>query len=139
MTVYTHACTLLSEGSGHAQLVTDQVRAAVSASSVSSGVAHVFYRHTTGALLIVEYEAGILADLEDTLEAIAPAAAAYLHHRRGYDENGAAHLRTALLSVSVAVPVIDGELALGSWQEILAVDFDPGLKTRSLLVQVMGE
>lgn len=139
MTVYAERVTLVSEGGGHAQLITEQVRAAVHASGVRDGVAHLFYQHTTGALLLVEYEAGILADLEDALERIAPAAADYLHHRRGYDRNGAAHLRTALLSVSVSVPVLDGGLALGTWQEIVAVDFDPGLKARTLLVQIMGE
>lgn len=139
MTVHTEHISLISEGGGHAQIVTEQVRAAVRASGVRAGAAHVFYQHTTGALLLVEYEAGILADLEDALDKIAPFAADYLHHRRGYDRNGAAHLRTALLSVSVTVPIVDGDLALGKWQEIVAADFDPGMKARSLLVQVMGE
>ncbi len=139
MTVHSERIVLLSEGGGAVQLVTEQVRAAVRASGVRSGVAHLFYQHTTGALLVIEYEAGILADLEDALERIAPADLDYLHHRRGHDHNGAAHIRTALLNVCATVPVVESDLALGAWQELVIADFDPGLKPRSLLVQVMGE
>ncbi len=139
MTTYAERLSLLSDGDGAIQLVTERVRAVVRASGVHSGVAHLLYQHTTGALLIVEYEAGILADWEDALERMAPIDQEYLHHRRGFDRNGAAHVRTALLHVSLSVPVLDGDLALGAWQEIVVADFDPGCKTRTLLVHVMGD
>lgn len=89
--------------------------------------------------MIVEHEAGILVDLEDVLEAIVPVAADYKHHLRGYDSNGAAHIRTALLNVSVTIPIQDNNLLMGTYQEILVIDMDPGHKIRNVIVQVIGE
>ena len=137
--VHTEELTLVSEGSFHAINVTEQVRSVVKTSGVQNGSVLVFFRHTTGAVMIVEHEAGILVDLEDVLEKIVPLAYDYKHHLRGADTNGAAHVRTALLSVSVTVPVLDGDLLLGRWQEILVVDMDPNAKPRTIIVQVMGE
>lgn len=137
--VHRQELTLASGGDFHTFNITDQVRDVVAQSGIRDGSALIFYRHTTGAVMIVEHEAGILVDLEDVLEKIAPVVADYKHHLRGHDNNGAAHVRTALLSVSTTVPVVDGDLLLGSYQEILVIDMDPGEKTRKVLVQVMGE
>lgn len=137
--IHRQELSLVSEGDFHAFNVTDQVRDVVAQSGIRDGSALIFYRHTTGAVLIVEHEAGILVDLEDVLEKVVPVAADYKHHLRGYDSNGAAHVRTALLNVSTTVPVVDGDLLLGSYQEILVVDMDSGQKARKVLVQVMGE
>jgi secondary thiamine-phosphate synthase enzyme len=136
--VHTEELTLISEGDFHAFNVTDRVREVVAASGVREGSVLVFYRHTTGAVLIVEHEAGILVDLEDVLEKVVPMAADYKHHLRGFDSNGAAHVRTALLGVSTTVPLVDGQLLMGTYQEILVVDMDPGEKARHVVVQVMG-
>src|SRR5690606_26797036 len=106
---------------------------------IREGSALVFYQHTTGALMIVEHEAGILVDLKDVLETIASVGADYKHHLRGYDSNGAAHVRTALLHVSVTIPVMDGDLMFGAYQELLMLDMDPGRKERTVVVQVVGE
>lgn len=137
--ILTRRIPVLSEGDFYAANITDQVREVIAESGVQEGAALVFYRHTTGALVIVEHEAGILVDFKDVLEKIVPAAADYKHHLRGYDENGAAHVRTALLSVSLTVPIVDGELLLGTYQEIVMIDMDPGRKERSVIVQVTGE
>jgi secondary thiamine-phosphate synthase enzyme len=137
--VLTEKLTLLSEGGFYAINVTEQVRAVVKAAGIREGSALVFYRHTTGAVMIVEHDAGILVDLEDVLEKIVPVAYDYKHHLRGFDTNGAAHVRTALLSVSVTVPVVDGDLLLGTYQEIVVVDMEPEGRPRTVIVQVMGE
>ena len=137
--VHTETLSLISEGDFQAINITDKVAGVVVASGVNEGMALVFYRHTTGSVLIVEHEAGILVDLEDVLERVVPAAADYRHHQRGYDSNGAAHVRTALLNPSVTVPVKGGRLLLGTYQEILALDMDPGEKARTVIVQVLGE
>lgn len=139
MTILTKKLTLLSEGDFYTTNITEQVRAVVRASGVQEGVVSVFYQHTTGAILIIEHEAGILVDLEDVLERMIPIFHDYKHHLRGYDENGAAHARAALLNRSVSVPLLDGDLLLGTYQEILAIDMDPKVKTRTVIVQVMGE
>lgn len=137
--LHTEEVTLISEGDFHALNITDRVREVVAASGVREGSVLIFYRHTTGAVMIVEHEAGILVDLEDVLEKIVPIAASYKHHLRGYDSNGAAHVRTALLNVSVTVPILDGKLLIGTYQEVLVIDMDPGEKARNVVVQVMGE
>lgn len=137
--IHRKELSLISEGNFHAFNVTEQVRQVVAQSGIRDGSALIFYRHTTGAVMIVEHEAGILVDLENVLEKVVPVAADYKHHLRGYDTNGAAHVRTALLSISTTVPVVDGDLLLGSYQEILVIDMDSGWKAREVLVQVTGE
>ncbi len=137
--IHTEKFTFISEGKFYAVNVTEQVRKAIQAAGIQNGMALVFYRHTTGAVMVVEHEAGILVDLEDTLEKIAPVAYEYKHHMRGFDTNGAAHIRTALLNVSVTVPVIDGDLGIGTWQEILVIDMEPQGRPRTVIIQVSGE
>lgn len=137
--VFTEKLTFLSEGSFYALNITEQVRAVVKASGITEGSVLVFYRHTTGAILIIEHEVGLLVDLEDVLEGIIPVAYDYKHHLRGYDSNGAAHVRTALLNVSITLPVVDSDLLIGSYQEIIMLDMEPEGRPRTVVVQVMGE
>ena len=113
-------------------------RAAVRAAGIREGSALVYFCHTTGSVIIVEHEAGILVDLQDALAQIAPPNADYKHHLRGWDANGAAHMH-ALMGSSVTVPVLDGDLLLGSFQEILVVDMEPNTRPRNMVIQVMGE
>jgi secondary thiamine-phosphate synthase enzyme len=137
--ILTKELSVPSEGDFYALNITGQVQSVVDSAGITEGMALVFYRHTTGGVLVVEHEAGILVDLEDVLDRAVPPKADYKHHLRGYDRNGASHVRTALLNVSVTVPVLGGQLLLGQYQEILMLDLDPGQKIRTLVVQVMGE
>ena len=139
--IRTREITVESRGNFETVHITDMVRDCVAEAGVSEGSVLVFYRHTTGALLMVEHEIGLLSDLKELLERIAPIEAEWRHHRRGYDQNGGAHLRSALLSSSLTVPILEGELLLGTYQEILLADFDPLVepRTRKLIVQVAGE
>jgi secondary thiamine-phosphate synthase enzyme len=139
MTVHTEQLELISEGSFFALNITQRIRTIVTQSGIRAGNVLVFYQHTTGAVIVVEHEAGILVDLEDVLERITPVASDYRHHMTGYDRNGAAHVRTALMGVSVTLPVLDGDLLLGQYQDVLVIDMDPNLKTRRVVVQVMGD
>jgi len=139
MTIFTKSLTLVLEGNFCVANITEQVRSVVQGSGIQAGIALVFYPHTTGAVTLVEHEAGIIVDLEDVLEKVAPTGHDYKHHMRGYDTNGAAHVRTALLTTSVTVPIIDSDLLLGTYQEILAINMDPDAPTRTVVVQVMGE
>jgi len=136
--IHTEQLSLISEGSFFSLNITDQVKAILEGTAIQQGSVLVFYRHTTGAILLVEHEAGMLVDLQDVLEKITPSAYEYKHHLRGYDSNGAAHVRTAMLNVSLTVPVLDGQLLLGEYQEIIVIDFDPGEKVRTVVVQVTG-
>ena len=137
--VFTEKLTIISEGDFYALNITDQVRDVLTASGIIDGFVLVYYGHTTGAILIIEHEVGILVDLQDVLEGIVPLAYEYKHHLRGYDSNGAAHVRTAMLNVSVTIPVAEAELMIGSYQEIIMIDMDPQGRPRNVIVQVMGE
>ena len=137
--ILTRKLSVLSEGGFYSANITDRVRDVVKESGIREGMALVFYQHTTGCVIIMEHEAGILVDLENMLEAILPRTEDYKHHIRGYDTNGAAHIRSAVLGVSVDIPVVAGDLQLGTYQEILVLDMDSARKERTILIQVMGE
>jgi secondary thiamine-phosphate synthase enzyme len=135
----TEKHVLLSEGKFQVFNVTEQARTAVRSAGIHEGSVLVYYGHTTGAVIILEHEAGILVDIEDALARIAPPANQYNHHLRGWDANGASHICSAVLGSSVTVPVLDGDLMLGGFQEILVVDMEPSGKPRSFVIQVAGE
>jgi len=137
--IHTEKHVLLTEGGFQAFNVTEKARAAVRTAGIRHGSVLVYYTHTTGAVIVVEHEAGIIVDLEDALNKIAPPDGEYQHHLRGFDFNGFAHIGTSLLGVSVTVPVLDGDLLLGTYQEILVIDMEPRAKQRTMVIQVSGE
>lgn len=137
--IHTEKFSFVSEGSFFSLNITGHVRSIVKDTAVQEGSVLVFYQHTTGAVILVEHEAGMLVDFEDILEKITPTGTDYRHHLRGFDANGAAHIRTAMLSVSETIPIFNGDLLLGAYQEIIVIDFDLGEKTRNVIVQVTGE
>ena len=119
--------------------VTRQVAEAVTESSARNGTATVFCPGATGAVTTVEYESGAVADIQRILDEIAPPDGKYRHHLRWGDDNGHSHVRAALVGPSLTVPFSDGRLALGTWQQIVFIDFDTHPRSRRLVVQVMGE
>jgi len=129
------------ETRGHADThdVTAQVQDRVDVSGVRSGLASIFTSSSTSALTTIEFESGALDDLRRALDEIAPQDREYKHNLRWHDGNGHSHLRAALLGPSLTVPILDGQLALGTWQQILFIDFDVRARTRSLVVQIIGE
>ncbi len=137
--VFSKQIVLHSDGRFNVINITDQVRDFVRASGLKDGQVCVFFQHTTGALIIGEHEPGIIADLEDLFERITPTDYPYLHHIRAVDFNGHAHLRAAVLQTSVTVPFVAGELALGTYQEILVIDDQIDQEPRYLLLQAIGE
>ena len=139
--IVTETLELQSQGNFYTFNVTERVRDVLVRSGVRDGSVLIFYRHTTGGLLAPEHEVGLLVDLEDVMSKMAPIDADWKHHWRGYDQNGGAHVRAAFVNPSMTVPIADGELLLGTYQEILVVDFDPVSeeRRRKLVVQVAGE
>ncbi len=119
--------------------ITEQVREFVRSTGVRQGQVLVFYKHTTGAVLVGEHEPGIIADLQAILERISPVNHPYLHHLRAVDFNGHAHLRSALLTVTVTIPILNGDLLLGTYQDILVIDDQTDPAARQVVLQVMGE
>lgn len=137
--IRTQQFTLETEGGFSVANITERVRDVVKASGVQEGMALVFYRHTTGAVILDEYESGVIADVEAVLDEISPAERDYKHHLRAVDFNAHAHVRTALLGAQVVVPVADGDLLLGRYQEILVIDMQTDRAPRHFVVTVMGE
>ena len=139
--VKTQTIELNTQGNGEVHDVTDQVTDVVRASGLSDGIATVFVRGSTGAVSTIEYEPGLEVDLRDYFDRAVPQGIPYQHDRRWHDGNGNghSHVRATLLGPSLTVPFVEGRLTLGTWQQIIFVDFDARPRSRTLIVQVMGE
>ena len=126
---------------GHTDIhdVTRQVQRCVEAAKLRAGQVTLFVSGSTAGLTTVEFEPGLVKDLKELFEKIAPAGAPYHHHETWSDDNGNAHVRASLLGPSVTVPFVDGKLALGTWQQIVLIDFDTRPRPRDLVVQILGE
>jgi secondary thiamine-phosphate synthase enzyme len=139
MKIYSKLIEIIP-GAGFAiQNITHVVNDFVSTVGVQQGQLILFYKHTTGSIIIGEHETGIIADLEDAFESIAPIEGEYFHHQRSVDFNGYAHIRAALMPTSVVIPIYNGSLVLGTHQEILVVDNQPEELTRYVFLQITGE
>ncbi len=119
--------------------ITPSVRAIVEKSKIKNGAVTVFCSGSTGAVTTIEYESGALEDLKKAIERMAPSDIPYAHDRRWGDGNGFSHVRAALIGPSLTVPFLQGDLALGTWQQIIFIDFDNRRRQRNIRVQVMGE
>ncbi len=119
--------------------VTPDVKDALSKSGVKDGVAVCFVPGATGGLSTIEFEPGAVKDFRDAFERIAPREGKYAHNTKWGDENGYAHVRASMLGPSLSVPFSGGELMLGTWQQIIFVDFDNKPRSREIIVQIMGE
>lgn len=137
--VHTGAVRLKTSGRTDMHNITPQVEEIARESGVRSGVAVVFTPSSTSAITTIEFESGALEDLKQALERIAPSDGEYRHNLAWGDGNGYAHLRAALLGPSISVPIVDSHLSLGTWQQLLFIDFDNRSRQRELVVQIFGE
>jgi len=136
--VHTGVLRLSTRGHGEIVDLTEGVRSVVGTSRVTVGVAHVFVTGSTAAVTTMEYEPGGVTDLQALLERLIPAEGHYDHNARNQDTNAHAHLRAAVLGPSLSIPVVDGRLALGTWQQVVLADFDDRARERQVTVQVVG-
>ena len=119
--------------------ITSKVTSLLERSGIREGLLTVFCRGSTGAVTTIEYESGAVSDLKKAIERIAPSNIPYEHDKRWGDGNGFSHVRAALMKPSVTVPIIDGRLSLGTWQQVVFIDFDNRSRNRELIVQITGE
>jgi|SRR4030042_1465291 secondary thiamine-phosphate synthase enzyme len=119
--------------------ITGKVQEVVSESRLKSGLACVFVAGSTAAVTTVEYEPGLVADMHEALDRLYPKDKDYEHHQRWGDGNGHSHLRASMVGPSLTVPVVDGQLLLGTWQQIVFMEFDNKPRTREITVQIVGE
>lgn len=139
MTVVTGTIEKSTSGFTDIQDITGEVASLVEESGVRSGTATVFVPGSTGGITTVEYEPGLKKDLPEALEKIAPVGPEYHHDATWGDGNGFSHVRAAFIGPSLTVPFNDGNLTLGTWQQIVFLDFDNKARRRRIVVQIMGE
>jgi secondary thiamine-phosphate synthase enzyme len=125
-------------GNGHIVDITDGVARVIATAEVDRGIVTVFASGSTVAVTTMEYEPGGVRDLQDLLERLIPAQGKYEHNRLNHDTNSHAHLRAAVIGPSETIPMIDGRLTLGTWQQLVLIDFDDRPRTRTVTVQVLS-
>ena len=138
MAVHSGELRLNTEGDADVIDITDGVARVVGASAVSEGLATAFVRGSTAAVTTMEYEPGGVADLRTLLDRLVPVEGDYEHNRLNRDTNSHAHQRASVIGSSESVPVREGRLALGTWQQLVLIDFDDHPRERTVVVQVLS-
>jgi secondary thiamine-phosphate synthase enzyme len=136
--VTTHAEIISTTGQGDAHDLTQIVTQTFAQSDIESGIVTVFGVGSTAGVTTIEFEPGAIHDLNAVFESIAPSGGAYRHHLRWGDDNGSSHVRAALMGRSVTVPFSHRKLHLGTWQQIMLMEFDTGPRKREVIVQIVG-
>lgn len=139
MTVKSKQLSIQTKGEGDILDITGKVAKAVSETRLRNGIVTVFASGSTGALTTIEYEPGLLTDLPNILDRIAPKGLSYEHEKRWHDGNGHSHVRASLIGPSITVPFINGKLTLGTWQQIVFLELDVRSRVRNLVLQIIGE
>ena len=138
MSVHGGLLRLETPGDGHIVDITPGVASVLGTAGIDRGVVVVFATGSTVAVTTMEYEPGGVHDLQALLDRLIPSAGEYEHNRRNHDTNAHAHLRAAVIGPSETIPVIDGRLTLGTWQQVVLIDFDDRPRQRTVTVQVLS-
>ncbi len=139
MAIFSETISLSTKGFTDILDITHHVDGVIDRSKMKNGLVTVFCSGSTGAVTTIEYESGVLKDLQKAIEKIVPSNIPYEHDRRWGDGNGFSHIRAALMKPSLTIPLAKGRLTLGTWQQIVFIDFDNRKRERNLIVQIMGE
>ncbi len=137
--IKTSTISFSTRGSGDAHNITDEVAVAVARSGIPSGIVTVFCSSSTSAVTTIEFESGAIGDLKRLFDEIIPPDGEYAHNAAWGDGNGHSHVRAALLGASLTIPFTGGRLALGTWQQVIHVDFDNRPRQREVFLQIIGE
>lgn len=137
--IITTKVPITTQGNGHTLNITPDIERAVQESAITNGIVALFVPGSTASLTTIEFEPGAVADFSRAFERIAPVGAEYEHHLRWHDDNGHSHVRAALLGPSLTVPIVAGSLTLGTWQQIVLVDFDTRPRRREVVAQIIGD
>jgi len=136
---YSDTIALSTKGFSDTIDITGKVVRIIKQSSIKDGLVTIFCKGSTGSITTIEYESGVIKDLQGVLEKIVPSNIPYEHDKRWGDGNGFSHVRAALMKPSLTVPLIKQQLILGTWQQIVFMDFDNRNRHRELIVQIIGE
>jgi secondary thiamine-phosphate synthase enzyme len=137
--VKSETISLSTQGMTDIKDISDDLRDCVKKSKLKDGIVTVFVAGSTGGLTTIEYEPGLIKDMKEILEKMYPYKAHYEHHETWHDDNGSSHVRAAMIGPSITIPFINRELTLGTWQEVVFLDFDTSPRKRELVVQLVGE
>ena len=142
MAVHTALLRVQTEGEGQIVDLTDGLASALRSADVADGVVTVFVTGSTAAITTMEYEPGGVRDLQEAIERLVPRrrpeGGDYAHNTRNHDDNAHAHLRASLLGPSVSIPLVRGSLVLGTWQQVVLIDFDDRPRDRTVIVNVLS-
>ncbi len=138
MNVHTGKISIETNGNSDIIDITEDVKTILGDTGIEAGIATVFVTGSTGAITTIEYESGVVDDLKSALERLIPEGMDYKHDQRWGDGNGHSHVRASFLGPSLTIPFIDGNLQLGTWQQIIFIDLDNRPRSRDILVQIMG-
>lgn len=140
MPVYTHQLSLQMHGDSHIENISAQIRRVLEEGDVNAGIITIFVKHTTASVLIIEDEPGLRADTKTIWDRLVPADPHWQHNTRNPGEdNGHSHLRGQIQGQSLTIPFVERQLTLGTWQEIVVVDFDTRSRQREMIIQLIGE
>jgi secondary thiamine-phosphate synthase enzyme len=138
MPVHSAQIRVSTEGHGDVIDITRGVREVVQTSGVAEGVVNVFVAHSTAAVTLIEYETGGVLDFKEVMNRLIPADADYNHNRTAGDTNAHSHVQAGIVGPSESVPIKDGQLQTGTWQQLVLVDFDDHPRERHVMVQVIS-
>jgi len=139
MSVVTKKIKLSSKGETDIIDITGKVANCIESSKLKDGVATVFVSGATAGLTTIEYESGLIQDVKESFEVVAPRDGEYQHNLRWQDGNGFSHVRAAMLGPSLSIPFCGKKMQLGTWQQIVFIDFDNRPRSREIIVQIIGE
>ena len=139
MSTYHNRISFQTQGDCDIIDITQKIDALVKESKFSTGICTVFCSGSTGALTTIEYENGLLRDFPDAMERIAPKNIEYAHDKRWGDGNGHSHIRASIVGPSLTIPFVNRNLTLGTWQQIIFVDYDNRPRSRNLEIVIIGE
>lgn len=137
--VVTESISVRTRGEGDVLDITQQIKERVERSGIVSGTVTVFVSGSTAGVTTIEYEPGVVSDFQSMWDRLVPRNIQYKHDQRWGDGNGYSHVRASTLGPSITVPFTDGALLLGTWQQVIVVDFDNRPRSRQLVLQIMGE
>ena len=137
--VITKKISLQTKGNGDIIDITPEVEQQIAQTEIKDGTVTIFVAGSTAGITTIEYESGLIADFQHVWEGIAPQNVPYDHDRRWGDGNGFSHVRASLLGASLVVPFSNRRLTVGTWQQIVVVDFDNRARSRQIVLQIMGE
>ena len=139
MTVVSKSIQIRSKGENDMIDLTDQISEFIGDSGISNGIVTIFVSGSTGSITTIEFEPGLIKDFPEMLSRIAPKNLDYGHEQMWHDGNGHSHVKASLMGPSLTVPFSNGELLLGTWQQIVFLELDTRARTRNLVLQIIGE